>query len=140
MGIYSQPFDPRRDFVVQAAFLCNGKMLHPGTMLDKDSVDIRTLRLLYENRKVFYLEHPRSQRLLGRAGGLGKAAPAQRKPRITPSPVVTELSPDELIVRLMARYSKTDLLAQAAALPDVKRTMTKGEIAAALVRAGHGVS
>ena len=136
MGIYLEPFDPKREFVTQAAFRANGKIWGRGYRFDKSSVDLRTLRLLYEGRRIIYDDSPRAVKLLSiTEGGRVKATKAGGK-LASPSPVI--LTEDEKVARLMQRHGKVDLLAMASDIPGVKRSMSKEELARTLVRSGHG--
>lgn len=145
MSIYLEPFDPSRDFVTQAAFRANGRIWGRGYLFAKDSVDIRVLRLLYENRRIIYSDNPRAIKLLSArdgGGGRAKGADAVSRPSPAADPLVVDPqeTEDKAVAALMGRYSKTDLLTLAAAIPGVKRSMTKDELARALVRSGHGAT
>ena len=45
-------FDPSYEFIVARSFQLNGKELTPGMGLDKCLVSVRTLRQLYDNRRL----------------------------------------------------------------------------------------
>lgn len=140
MGIYLAPFDPSREFVTQAAFRANGIIWGRGYKFDKNTVDARTLRLLYEGRRIIYDDDPRAIKLLsakGAAAGAGAVAKSGETPSPRPDPQEAE---DKAVEALKARYSKTDLLTKAADIAGVKRSMTKDELARALVRSGHGTT
>lgn len=53
--------DRSADFVVAKAFQFNGRSLKPGEPFDKTQATTRTLRLLYESRKLGVSESKRAQ-------------------------------------------------------------------------------
>lgn len=56
MSLTQPAFDPDRDFVASTFFRAAGKVYERGAPFDKDSVDQRTLKMLYGNRKIGYAD------------------------------------------------------------------------------------
>ena len=147
MSLHLAPFNPDREFVTQAPFRANGRAWGRGYLFDKSSIDIRTLRLLYEQRKLIYDDHPRAIKLLSKNYG-GPKESKRDEPRApkgattgvdggTPSQPYDE---DAEIKKLMARYNKPDLFKMASTVPGAKMSMSKEDLARTLVRSGHGAA
>jgi hypothetical protein len=140
MGLSLEKFDPSREFVTAAAFRANGQAWGKGFPFDKLSIDVRTLRLLYEQRKLVYAESETAKRLLRLPVAPPEiptvATPVQRAQAQAVAQSNTE-SEAKLVEKLTAANTKAQLLAKAKGLAGVNAKDNKTAIATVLVR--HGI-
>lgn len=156
MGIHLDPFDPARDFVCGTHFLCAGQPWLRGQLFDKDSVNPRILRQLYDARRIRYATPdelaagpdapkvpavPELSKAERRAAKRAAAEQALKAASPAPAPAgapdgATE-SEDERAAKLAKHFSHAALFDKASDLPGVVKEQTKKVIALALIRAGR---
>lgn len=150
MALHLAKFDPSKDFVTAAPLRAAGKAWGKGFPFDKNSIDPRTLRLLYEQRKLVYADGPEAERLIGRIHNIAARTPAA-VPEVWPglakalgtNPDQVENSKAEAeteaaaVKRLVDGNSHAKLLEKASGIAGVKKSMKKAQIATVLVRHGR---
>jgi hypothetical protein len=129
----SLPFDASRSFVVRAReLLAAGTRYQKGDAFNKDSVNPRILRQIFDSRQIGYGDDP--------AEGMIKLDPllggkAGRRGTKAPKPSDGEL---EQADRLAGSRTKPQLLELAEGIEGVRKEMNKKAIALAVIRAGRG--
>lgn len=148
MTLRLAPFDADREFVTQAVFRANGIAWGRGFPFDKASVDAGLLKKLYENRRITYADTDRGRELLGRFQSQAPLVPEAVKVKrrsdarpdaqepVPPSEPDAE-SPEIVAERLAKRLNHASLVQKAKGLAGVRKSMTKLQIATALVKAGR---
>lgn len=140
MGLSLKKFDASKDFVTAAAFRANGKAWGKGFPFDKESIDVRTLQLLYEQRKLVYADSDDARKLIRHAVATPEVAvfttPAQRSAAVASAASAND-SFDKHVERLIAGNTKAELLAKAKGLAGANPKDNKTAIATVLVR--HGI-
>lgn len=125
-------FDASRDFTVCAGeLLAAGRSYGRGDGFDKASVPVRTLKQLYEQRKVVYAGAPLITAV--KSDPLVTGAPPEGT--TAPRPTAGEL---ERAAALAESMGKPDLLELADGIEGVNRGMNKKAIALLVIRAGRG--
>lgn len=136
MGVYQPSFDPDKDFVTAAPFRANGIAWGKGFPFDKSTVTERVLRLLYEGHKLVFADDPRAAKLLS---GFHRAVRGPEPVPAAPAPTVAD-EENAKVQRLSNRHNKTKLLELAKGIKGIGPSMSKTQIATALVRSGRGDS
>jgi hypothetical protein len=140
MGLNLAKFDASKNFVTAAAFRAAGKPWGKGFPFDKESIDERTLRLLYEQRKLVYADSPEAQKLVRQPSARPEVAPAMsaaERQKAQAAATSANESEAKLVEKLTAANTKAELLAKARGLAGVDAKDNKTAIATVLVR--HGI-
>lgn len=150
MALHLKKFDPSREFVTAAAFRAAGVAWGKGFPFEKDSVNERTLKLLYEQRKLVYADSDLASKLLTRthvaadraamssAANTSRPAKAlQDNPDVVDEAQTKADAEDKAVDKLVKGNSHAQLLKKASGIAGVKQNHKKADIARALVRHGR---
>lgn len=81
---WADTFDPKADYVVRRAFLCNGRMTIPGEPFAIDSVRLSTAQGLFGKRDIARANPTRPQDGFTPSGGVPAAKPAEAQTATNP--------------------------------------------------------
>lgn len=89
-SIWTDKFDRANDFIVSRPVKVRGVMLIPGDPFDKTTVTTRTLRQLFESRKLRVSQSANENNLIVKHIGRGRFAVFKDGERLTTEPMTRE--------------------------------------------------